>query len=1756
MAKRGRIRLYFEGEERGVTEAARKSVRAIDSVDDATDRYNKTAAAQAVAIDQVNDRNFKLSTSTQRVRQENTSLAKQLQNVNVRFTLMRNLVSVIKWPALIAGTDYAAQGLGQMSAAAVGLTGALTPLTGALVVYPALLGSFAQALGVGQLALMGVGDALGEMSQQQAAAGETAKQAAKAQEAAAEQVSQAERQVEDAQRSAEQAQRDLTEARKEAREELEEVKNAAIQAAFGEERAALSLSEARRELQAAHKDPGSVSPDEMTGLELQVEEAKQALKEARQDRKDADRERTASTRRGVDKNPAVVQARQQREEARRQVADARRELQKANEAEKEALEGVGSAASSAATALDKLPPSAQRFAHFLFGLKPKVDELRETAADGLLPGVERGIKSALPLFPRLRAAIGGTTEVLSKAAEKAGDFVGSKGFGRDFSRITGGNTVLIGQMATSGMNLFSALRHIMVAAQPFLGWLGESTVRLTGWVDGIAEAGRESGRIGDFFDKTRSTMERVGSILQSVSAGILSVGEAAAPLGREILDSLDESAQGFEDWAESVDGKNSLKSYFAEAKPGIFEMGRLVRDVFKSVSRLSGGKGFFNLTHSIRKDLLPVLEEVIGKTTASFGPHLVGLLEQAAKLFGHLAGSSGPLTKFVDGVSKILGLINALIEKVPGLDGALVTMAGFAALNKALKFTAAITGVSTLVGWFKKLREAAATAAVAEQAAATPSGGLLGKAKGKGGMLGKLGGVLGLGATVATTAAPAGMLGGAEVGSILGSGAGGGLLAAAPAAGPWLAVAAAVAAVGAGLYLLYKHSETFRRLVAPLGDAASDAFGEIKTQVSLLGEAFTGSGSPVDAVKSFYTQFKGPIEAVGRVVKSVFLLGVKNAFGTIAETMRGLGQVFSGEIQVIRGVVEVISGILTLKFGKAWDGVKNIFGGSVKVVIGILRTLAAPVTSTVKTVAGAMGDLFGGAWEKIKGAFRDGRDAVVGFVEDIADVINLIPGVPDIEIGEKSFSERAGNINSVPGASKGGLGKPDAQHRYTGGAVTKPMVIVGEEAPQHPEWVIATNPQYRRDNVAYWMQAGRDLGIPGFLTGGDIWGGAKSAVSAVGGAAAGLAGKGAGFFLGKLPTPHLPEWMGDLGGYVIDKVGNWIKSGFDSDKLGAKGPANLPAAAAGWNGKTLIGRVSYFNGPATTTASGTPVARPGLALNLHPGTDAGWDNDTTRAWMAAAAGGHPVYGRTTIAGHTANLPIIDLGPSGFTGRAIDVTEGGVRKLGLDPSSFPTDSIGKVKILARRRGGAISGPLRDWSGKTQSGSGFDVASLQKGSASRAVQWAQNNLGVGEGSKRHQKWVGETEGVFDPWCAEFVGAMLLAQGLPIPANSAYTPEYEHGWEGGKNLGSSISLAKPGDLLGYSGEHIGVYVGGGKFISGNWSNEVGIADWNAPSCPLTAVMRPFWPGGSGASGAGGGRGGRGGGARPPKPKPKSGVSKGAVAALPPLKTSPVPGSAAGLPSQIQQMLSAPGLTPTQQLQIGELAGTLAGSTKQATFDEQGFETSADSHADDIAAAKFQKELLAARKMAIQKQLRKVKKRLEEALSPKEQEREKAKQGGLQNELASVMTTLRSLNETINLKPDEAANPPPSQSDYLNRDLALAELTPDGADDRAVREKMLKLAEEQLAAAQATADPRDDIEAAQNVKALREAVNALSEVLQQREQFEKERLEVDKHLMKLAEAQGPAFMAAFVSWIDGAIGGPMQARSRLANAGSPAIY
>lgn len=176
-----------------------------------------------------------------------------------------------------------------------------------------------------------------------------------------------------------------------------------------------------------------------------------------------------------------------------------------------------------------------------------------------------------------------------------------------------------------------------------------------------------------------------------------------------------------------------------------------------------------------------------------------------------------------------------------------------------------------------------------------------------------------------------------------------------------------------------------------------------------------------------------------------------------------------------------------------------------------------------------------------------------------------------------------------------------------------------------------------------------------------------------------------------------------------------------------------------------------------------------------------------------------------------------------------------------------------------------------------------------------------------------------------------------------------------------------------------------------------------------------------------------------------------------------------------------------------------------------------------------------------------------LQKLVDVSKQELAQAKKKGNPKDIADAT---RNLKEAA----DALRDATPTAADFANRDLALAQLTETLDDDRAALQELERIAQQELDAALATADPRDDIEAANNLKSHRDALRSLdetiqqqNEILRQREEFEKERLALDRKLVALAERQGPAFMAAFAAWIDGAIGGPVQRRTGLP--GTPGV-
>ena len=183
-------------------------------------------------------------------------------------------------------------------------------------------------------------------------------------------------------------------------------------------------------------------------------------------------------------------------------------------------------------------------------------------------------------------------------------------------------------------------------------------------------------------------------------------------------------------------------------------------------------------------------------------------------------------------------------------------------------------------------------------------------------------------------------------------------------------------------------------------------------------------------------------------------------------------------------------------------------------ITGAIRKLPQPIKNLMNPIGAVIG------------AFDD----LKGLIDDVIDVLNVIPGVDIGHVGGGDGPSGTKKKKKQGGGGGGGGGYA------VGGKVNRPTYMVGEEGPAHPEYVIATNPAYRSRNLGLWAQAGHEIGVPGFAFGGipDNLPGLPSIPSP-------------SDLIGKLPgTGGLPDWLKGAGDYAISAAKKYIAAQLSS----------------------------------------------------------------------------------------------------------------------------------------------------------------------------------------------------------------------------------------------------------------------------------------------------------------------------------------------------------------------------------------------------------------------------------------------------------------------------------------------------------------------------------------------------------------------------------------------------------------------------------
>lgn len=346
----------------------------------------------------------------------------------------------------------------------------------------------------------------------------------------------------------------------------------------------------------------------------------------------------------------------------------------------------------------KMDPSVRSFIETVDSMKPKFEALRKQAQAGLFPGVVDAMKNMEPLFKSLGPIVKLTADVFGDFARSASKMVMSKDWQKDMVPFTTENVSLLQKAGDFLLNIFDAVRNIIMAAAPLTRWFADIAVSAGEWLKDWANLGRASGRFTAFFERTREVLGQVGRIIRNFSGWMMGLFRGGTELGNAMLSTWERATKQFREWTRSAEGQSKIKEFFDSMRPILYETGRLFSGLGRAMGQLwmNSNMQTAQLLKQLRVDLLPALVDLFGVVGSKLGPTLVDLLTSFVKLITQVAEMGGSIMFFFKGLAGVFKMVTSILEHAGPLKDLIVGLLMFVGIWRAFKFMSIITGFGHL----------------------------------------------------------------------------------------------------------------------------------------------------------------------------------------------------------------------------------------------------------------------------------------------------------------------------------------------------------------------------------------------------------------------------------------------------------------------------------------------------------------------------------------------------------------------------------------------------------------------------------------------------------------------------------------------------------------------------------------------------------------------------------------------------------------------------------------------------------------------------------------------------------------------------------------------------------------------------------------------------------------------------------------------------------------------------------------------------
>ncbi|GAB1642526.1 hypothetical protein [Krasilnikovia sp. MM14-A1259] len=648
-------------------------------------------------------------------------------------------------------------------ARAVALANAALSAAGAAAAIPAAMAAGAGIVGALRANTFGMAAAWQATGKAATGGAGGVSSAARQAKQSAEQVRSAQWALTDAKRAEVQATEALNKAREQEAQRLRDLSLSVAGSRLDEEAATNAVAKAAQDLAVARAGGSNYDIEQ---ADLAYRQSQQTLAETKVRVQDLTKEQQDGARKGVEGSDAVQEALQRQKDAHEQTVRAAQDLADAQQRVGDtAAKAASGGIDPAAEALAKLSPNGRAVILMLRQLATAWQGAGRAGQQATFAHVAGDLQKLSGIYlPVATKWLTRMGTAFNLAIRQALGLASTKKSVADVQTVLDSTVRVTDRLARAIRPVVHGILQWVAVGAQFLPGLAGDVLTIAQRFDHWSTAMRQSGQAATWMRTGIALLRQVGTIANNVVHTVLAIVHAGGD-GGQTLNFLVRASAALRKFAESAQGQQKIKQLFAVLRGALDQLGPLLSGVAAHSGTLSGSV------------------KVLG-STASFAVNHLGPL---VKLLPTLA--AGYLLLKHSGISAGVGL---------GVKG--FQIASQFAMSRAIKAHTAALRENTV---------ASRTAAVAtETNTAAESAGILTRARAVIGMVAQK--VATVATTVVTRAYTAVQW----------------LLNVAMDANPLGLIVLALAAVAAGLYLLWTHSATFRKIVT---GAFNTVWGAIKT---------------------------------------------------------------------------------------------------------------------------------------------------------------------------------------------------------------------------------------------------------------------------------------------------------------------------------------------------------------------------------------------------------------------------------------------------------------------------------------------------------------------------------------------------------------------------------------------------------------------------------------------------------------------------------------------------------------------------------------------------------------------------------------------------------------------------------------------------------------------------------------------------------------------------------------------------------------